>query len=84
MLIVEWFGGSALRPFLSVLNTDMRRGFVAEYSARIAALTRRVSTIMSCCAFRGCSSWRHTSAPDSEVRIIARHTRLRTSESKGH
>ena len=22
--------------------------------------------------------------PDSEVRIIARHTRLRTSESKGH
>jgi trans-aconitate 2-methyltransferase len=34
--IVEWFRGSALRPFLSVLNTDMRRGFVAEYSARIA------------------------------------------------
>jgi trans-aconitate 2-methyltransferase len=34
--IVEWFRGSALRPFLSVLNTDMRRGFVAEYSERIA------------------------------------------------
>ena len=34
--IVEWFRGSALRPFLSVLNADMRRGFVAEYRARIA------------------------------------------------
>jgi trans-aconitate 2-methyltransferase len=34
--IVEWFRGSALRPFLSVLNADMRRGFVAEYGARIA------------------------------------------------
>jgi trans-aconitate 2-methyltransferase len=34
--IVEWFRGSALRPFLSVLNADMHRGFVAEYRARIA------------------------------------------------
>jgi trans-aconitate 2-methyltransferase len=34
--IVEWFRGSALRPFLSVLNADMRRGFVTEYGARIA------------------------------------------------
>jgi len=34
--LVEWFRGSALRPFLSPLDEDMRRGFVAEYKARIA------------------------------------------------
>jgi trans-aconitate 2-methyltransferase len=35
--IVEWFRGSALRPFLSPLDDDMRRGFLADYTARIAA-----------------------------------------------
>jgi trans-aconitate 2-methyltransferase len=34
--IVEWFKGSALRPFLSALDADMREGFAAEYTARIA------------------------------------------------
>jgi trans-aconitate 2-methyltransferase len=34
--VVEWFRGSALRPFLSPLDDDMRRGFVADYTARIA------------------------------------------------
>ena len=34
--IVEWFSGSGLRPFLSALDDDMRRGFVADYTARIA------------------------------------------------
>ena len=34
--IVEWFKGSALRPFLSPLDDDMRAGFVADYAARIA------------------------------------------------
>jgi trans-aconitate 2-methyltransferase len=34
--VVEWFHGSALRPFLSLLGDDMRRGFVVEYTARIA------------------------------------------------
>jgi trans-aconitate 2-methyltransferase len=35
--IVEWFRGSALRPFLSPLDDDMRGGFLADYTARIAA-----------------------------------------------
>jgi trans-aconitate 2-methyltransferase len=35
--IVEWFKGSALRPFLSPLDDEMRRGFVADYTARIAS-----------------------------------------------
>jgi trans-aconitate 2-methyltransferase len=34
--VVEWFHGSALRPFLSPLDDSMRRGFVAEYTARIS------------------------------------------------
>ena len=34
--VVEWFHGSALRPFLSPLDNDMRQVFVAEYTARIA------------------------------------------------
>ena len=34
--VVEWFKGSALRPFLSPLDEPMRRGFLTEYAARIA------------------------------------------------
>ena len=34
--VVEWFKGSALRPFLAPLDADMREGFVADYTARIA------------------------------------------------
>jgi trans-aconitate 2-methyltransferase len=34
--IVEWFRGSGLRPFLAPLDDDMRRGFAADYGARIA------------------------------------------------
>jgi trans-aconitate 2-methyltransferase len=34
--VVEWFKGSALRPFLAPLDGDMRDGFVAAYTARIA------------------------------------------------
>jgi len=34
--IVEWFKGSGLRPFLSPLDDDMRRDFVADYTAHIA------------------------------------------------
>ena len=34
--VVEWFKGSALRPFLSPLDGDMRDGFVAAYTAQIA------------------------------------------------
>ena len=34
--VVEWFKGSALRPFLSPLDEPMRRGFLAEYATRIA------------------------------------------------
>jgi hypothetical protein len=54
--IVEWFRGSALRPFLSVLNADAV--VLSPNTARASrVLTRRVSTIRSCCAFRGCSLW---------------------------
>jgi trans-aconitate 2-methyltransferase len=34
--IVEWFKGSALRPFLSPLDDDMRASFIADFTARIA------------------------------------------------
>jgi trans-aconitate 2-methyltransferase len=34
--VVEWFKGSALRPFLAPLDAGMREGFVADYTARIA------------------------------------------------
>ena len=34
--VVEWFKGSGLRPFLAPLTADLRAGFVAEYTARIA------------------------------------------------
>jgi trans-aconitate 2-methyltransferase len=34
--VVEWFRGSALRPFLAPLDDDLARGFVADYGARIA------------------------------------------------
>ena len=34
--VVEWFRGSGLRPFLSPLDDDMRRAFVADYTARVA------------------------------------------------
>jgi trans-aconitate 2-methyltransferase len=33
--IVEWFRGSGLRPFLAPLDDAMRRGFLAEYTARV-------------------------------------------------
>jgi trans-aconitate 2-methyltransferase len=33
--VVEWFRGSALRPFLSPLDDDMRCGFAADFGARI-------------------------------------------------
>ena len=34
--VVEWFRGSALRPFLAALEENMRGGFVVEYEKRIA------------------------------------------------
>jgi trans-aconitate 2-methyltransferase len=34
--IVEWFKGSALRPFLSALDAAQGRDFVAAYTARLA------------------------------------------------
>lgn len=34
--IVEWFKGSSLRPFLSPLDEDTRRGFLADYTGAIA------------------------------------------------
>jgi trans-aconitate 2-methyltransferase len=34
--VVEWFKGSALRPFLSALDARMGEDFVAAYTARIA------------------------------------------------
>jgi trans-aconitate 2-methyltransferase len=34
--VVEWFHGSALRPFLSPLGDDMRKRFVTDYTTRIA------------------------------------------------
>ena len=34
--IVEWFEGSALRPFLDPLNPDERRAFLARYEAALS------------------------------------------------
>jgi trans-aconitate 2-methyltransferase len=34
--IVEWFKGSALRPFLSALDDERQNGFLADYGARVA------------------------------------------------
>ncbi len=34
--IVEWFKGSALRPFLDALDGTAREAFLADYTARIA------------------------------------------------
>src|SRR5262249_57559582 len=34
--VVEWFKGSALRPFLSPLDEAMRAGFTADFTAGIA------------------------------------------------
>ena len=34
--IVEWFKGSALRPFLDALDADRRGAFLTEYTAQIA------------------------------------------------
>lgn len=35
--IVEWFKGSALRPFVDALDDKARAAFLADYTARIAA-----------------------------------------------
>ena len=34
--IVEWFKGSALRPFLNALDGDMRNAYLAAYTTEIA------------------------------------------------
>jgi trans-aconitate 2-methyltransferase len=39
--IVEWFKGSALRPFLNALDDKARADFVADYTAQIAKVYPR-------------------------------------------
>ena len=57
--IVEWFRGSACARFCPC-STPTCAAVLSPNTARASpALTRRVSTIRCCCAFRGCSSWRH-------------------------
>jgi trans-aconitate 2-methyltransferase len=34
--VVEWFKGSALRPFISTLDPVLRDGFLAAYTAEVA------------------------------------------------
>jgi len=34
--VVEWFKGSALRPFLDALDAPARAAFVTDYTAKIA------------------------------------------------
>ncbi|MDF2997331.1 MAG: Trans-aconitate 2-methyltransferase [Xanthobacteraceae bacterium] len=38
--IVDWFKGSALRPYLSRLSAEERAAFLADYTARIAEAYR--------------------------------------------
>ena len=38
--IVEWFKGSALRPFLDALGSEQRSAFLSDYTAQIAAAYR--------------------------------------------
>ena len=57
--IVEWFKGSALRPFLVRARPRTCAAVLSPTIARASpAPIPRASTARSCCAFRGCSSWR--------------------------
>jgi trans-aconitate methyltransferase len=47
--IVEWFKGSALRPFL---DAQAREIFLTDYTARIAKLGRPATTAKCCFASR--------------------------------
>ena len=47
--IVEWFKGSSLQPYLSLLDAPGREKFLAAYSEKIAAAYKpRVSTAKCC------------------------------------